>query len=119
MDFSISTNNHKVISSGMVILNDVDADLKLEVKASNDFTFTVILRFINNEDGEVGLKKDIDGNTVIFKCINFNNTLGTGTVKPLPLATVSGKDVLLNFWSYLLGDKSSARKVEYTFLEKE
>lgn len=118
MNFSISTNDCRVISSGIVILDDSNSDLKLKVEASDNFIFTIVLKFIESEDGNQGLEREINDTTIIFKCKNFNNALGTGTVKPLPIATVSGKKILLNFWSYLLGN-SSARKVEYTFLEKE
>ena len=117
MDFSISTDNYKVVSSGMVILYGPDSELKFSIVASNNFSFDVVLKFAENDDGKKGVNKEVDGNTIIFKCINFNGALGTGTTKPLPIATVSGKDISMQFWSYLLGDKNSARKVEYTFLE--
>lgn len=119
MDFNVSTNDYKVVHSGMVILDDPNSELRLGVIASENFSFNVVLKFIKNDDCNQGLDKEVDGNTIIFKCRNFNNALGTGTIKPLPIATVSGKDLSLHFWTYLLGDKNSARKVEYTFLEKE
>ncbi len=119
MNFSISTNGYKVVSSGTVMLYDANSELKLCVVASEDFSFDVILRFIKTDDGKHELAKEIRGSTITFKCMNFSNALGTGTVKPLSIATVAGKELLLHFWSYLLGENNSARKVEYTFLEKE
>lgn len=119
MNIDISTNGYRVLSSGMVILNSSDNELNFKIEASNTFSFGVKLIFIDTKDEGSPVEKMVENNTIIFKCSNFNNVLGTGTVRPLPIATVSGKNILLHFWSYLLGDKESARKIEYTFLEEE
>lgn len=120
MNFNISTNGYKVVSHGTVILYDVDSELKISVEASEEFSFDVILQFIKTDSGKIEVKKEISNETIItFKCLNFENNLGSGTAKPLPIATVAGKDLLLHFWSYLMGKNHSTRKVEYTFLEKE
>lgn len=118
MDFKISTSGYNVVSSGSVILYGADSELRLSVVASKTFSFEIILEFIKNDEKEQNLSKAVEENTITFKCINFNNSLGTGTVEPLSIATIGGKKLFLHFWSYLMGD-ASVRKVEYTFLEKE
>lgn len=120
MNITLSTGGRRVLSSGTAILNSSDSDLKFEIE-HNEFSFCIILKFINRKGNEQSMEKEVksEDNTLILKCTNFNNALGTGTLKPLPIATVSGKEIFLHFWSYLLGNKESTRKVEYTFLEEE
>lgn len=119
MKFQISTNGYNVISSNTVILFDSNSELKISATAIDGFSFDVILRFIKNTEEEKNLHKAVSGNTITFECINFDNALGTGTVAPLLLATVEGKDIYMHFWVYLMGDSGKVRKVEYTFLVKE
>ena len=118
MELNISTNQHKVIESGSIISYEKDSDIEMNVAFENGFSFKILFLFIDEKIKESRLDKEIkEGNKIIFKCVNFDNALGTGTVKPVSLATIENKEVFLHFWVYLLADKG-ARKLEYTFLER-
>lgn len=117
MEICISTNGYKVISHGDVLLYDGNSEMKMDVTADNNFKFTILIKFIQSENGKTGLDKKTDQNTLIFECTNFQ-TMGTGTTSPIPIATIDGKGWFLHFWAYKASD-NSPRRVEYTILEKE
>ena len=118
MEIKISNDNYKIISSGMVIMHKHDSELKFSIKASETFSFDLILKFVIDDKKERTLNKEVNDNKIIFECVNFKEQLGVGTTEPLSIATVSGKEVLFHFWSYSMGDRNT-RKIEYTFFEKE
>lgn len=117
MEIKLSTNNHNILTSGIVFTHERSSDINIEVKADNGFSFTVVLKFSENNIKERDLKKEIIGNTIVFNCINFDS-FGAGTTTPISLATVGGKEWFMHFWAYQMGDMGP-RKVEYTILEKE
>ena len=100
------------------MLFDSKADAIFDIDTERDFQFKVILKFTKDDNEEkYELSKDVSGDSIIFTCVNFTNPLGTGTIEPLSVATVGGKEVFMHFWSYL--EAEGVRKVEYTFLQKE
>ena len=117
MELNITTDGYKILKSGTIVAIDAQADINFELKAVDGFSFNVILRFIDDNNKEKMLDKEIVENTIIFKCYNFNK-LGTGTTKAISLATVDGKEWLIHFWSYILGD-GGPRKLEYSIFERE
>lgn len=120
MKFEVKTDGYKVIRSERVILYEYESDCEINVDTENGFKFTIVLKFINdgNDKKEISVNKEVNGNTMTFRCANFDNVLGSGTIKPLPIATLNGKEVFMHFWSYSIGD-SKTRVLDYTFLEKE
>lgn len=116
MDINILTNGYKVISHGDIILYDADSEMQLDIKTDSDFQFSVVLKFRKNENGKRDFKMSTEGSTIVFECYNFN-PMGSGTVNPISIATVNGKEWLIHFWSYIMGDEGP-RRVEYTLLEK-
>lgn len=120
MKIEISTDGYKIVSSGSVFLFDSDSEIRLHVIASDNFKFNIVMRFDKSEVSESSINKEVKENTITFTCYGFNSSLGTGTVEPLSIATIAEKELLLHFWVYLMGtSQKSARKIEYTFLEKE
>lgn len=118
MKIKLSNAGYNIISSGSVILYEAHSELKFSIEASEDFSFEIVFQFINDDKKERSLDKEVRDNTIYFKCVNFENALGVGTMNPLPIATVAGKEWFLHFWSYTMGD-NNVRKVSYTFFEKE
>ena len=117
MKFEITTNGYKVINSGIFMLYDGEADATFNVDAENGFKFRVILKFTKNKEDTYALSKDVSDDTIIFTCANFTSSLGTGTIEPLSVATIGGKEMYMHFWSSLKAD--NVREVIYTFLQKE
>ena len=114
MKITISTNEYKVVSYGDIILYNDNSEMKLDVETDDNFKFSIIFKFI--KDKEQNLKKHIDGNNIIFECINFA-PLGTGTNSPISIATIGGKEWFLHFWCYVIGE-NGPRRIEYSILEK-
>ena len=53
MEIKLSTNNHNILTSGIVFTHERSSDIKIEVKADNGFSFTVVLKFSENDTIEV------------------------------------------------------------------
>lgn len=118
MKIEMSTGKYRVVLSGVVFLYDATSKLSMKIDTENDknFSFEIILEFTTDETNKKRVQKDVEGNTIYFTCFNFSESLGTGTTEPIPVATVSGKELVLHFWSYT---SDEMRKVEYTFLMEE
>ena len=50
MEIKISNDNYNIISSGTVIMYKGDSELKFNVKASNTFSFELVLKFITDDN---------------------------------------------------------------------
>ncbi len=119
MKFEFSTNNQQVVQSGSVILYDYNSDWVVDVEASDKFKFRIIVKFEFDANEKQHIKrKVIKDNKVELVCVNFGNTLGSGTVLPMEIATIQGKKLNLHLWVYVLGD-NEGRRLEYTFLLEE
>lgn len=113
----LSVGSYDIINSGVVLI-DTDKEFQIDTTFQNGFRMKIVFQFIKTENGEQKLVSTIDGSdTLKIIATNFNNSLGTGTVESINIATVDNKKVKLHFWSYLLND--AVRKIEYTlFWEK-
>lgn len=116
MQIDIFTDNYKIVDSGTVLLFNGNSDMKIELVTNSDFKFSIIIQFINDDQQNKALKKEVMENTIIFKCVNFNS-MGTGTTEPISIATVDNKEWLIHLWSDITGN-GGPRKVEYSILEK-
>lgn len=123
LDVKIEFGNYLLVNSGIAIFYDMTSDLKLNItlgEQGEDFNFTVIFKF-TQDNGEREFRRSVEGDTITFTCVNFDNTLGTGTTAPIELATYKGKKVAMHLWAYALGEhkKPQGRKIEYNiYLEK-
>lgn len=117
MELCMSTNGYKIIANGNVLLIEKNSEFTMYIKADNGFEFYVTLDFVQDEEKkDRDFKKEVIGNKLIFKCINFSDA-GAGTTEPLSIATVAGKEWFLHFWASQ-PIKNGPRKVEYSILEK-
>lgn len=112
-----SSGNLDILDSGSLLAFSAGSDIEFEVQMDETFTFHLILKFASNGGDQHDIKSDVEDNKIIITCINFDNTLGTGTSRPIELAVFEGKKIYLNFWVYSLG-KKSAREVSYTFYKE-
>ncbi len=112
------SSNRKIITDGTIITWDAENGADLKINFQNKFH--VALRWMFPNDGkEKKLKIEIeDDNTMIFYCNNFNNSLGTGTSRPIEFATVDGRKTFIHFWVYRLGG-TGTRKIEYCVYQEE
>lgn len=119
MKLSVSNGNYDVLESNSVILFTPNSELSLHINATSDFSFAIILSFMDADKQEIK-KETRDEKTLIFKFLGFNNALGAGSAAPISIATVDGKAWYLHVWTYLMGTGSNkVRKVEYTICQEK
>ena len=117
MDTKITTANGEVINSGLVT-SFFGEPISITLQAAPT-PFKLTFKFLNDESHE-GQKMDAEtpnDHEVILKLTNFNNPLGTGTVKPVGFATASdGKSLFINFYVYVVGKSSPT--LQYTIYKE-
>lgn len=120
MQINLSSGDYNIISSSQVFLFGEDEHFKLDVVADDGFEFSLILKFVKDGSEEWHVTRDVEGNTITFNCLNFHDR-GTGSINPLKLAKVGGKQWFLMFWSNLEGEseKGQARSVRYTIYSEK
>lgn len=120
---NISTGNYTVVESNVVYLYKYDMDLVLDFQFDNNFKFKIRIFFEDDQETkDQSLQYRTSEDLVEFKCKNFKNELGTGTIIPVEIATIENKRLYIHFWSFIHGNLNAekfVRKVEYTvFLER-
>ena len=119
MDVKAINNGYNVIYSDSIILYDDKTDLELNIEANKNFSFDIIFQFYEDGTKKTKIEKEVTGNTLVLKCLNFDSRSGTGTTRPISIATIDQKTWKLHFWLYLLGENDTrTRKIEYTIFEK-
>lgn len=112
------TDDYEILEADTALLPNETSDLKIHFKFDK-FEFDLQMVFlINTESSEKNLQLKAEGTLLKVECTNFN-AVGTGTTEPIEIATIDGKKLFINFWSYLLGGnkkKQRIRKIEYTIL---
>lgn len=114
MTIEKSSSNHIILDSGSAITYSSTSELSFSVKMDDTFGFLLVLKFESTGESQHEVKQNVSGNTITLTCVNFDNSLGTGTTRPIELATFKGKKIYFNFWVYALGEKS-LRKIVYSF----
>ena len=114
MNIKRLSSNYRILDSGSVMTFDSTAELTFDIKMDDSFSFTLIFRFESTDDGKQKLKNSVDGSVITLSCINWNNSLGTGTTHPIELAKFNGKKIYVNFWVYALAS-NSLHNIMYTF----
>lgn len=107
MDVKITTANYEVISSGLATsFNGEPISITLY---SSPTPFKITFKFLKDEslDGQKMDPETPNDHEVILKLTNFDNPLGTGTVRPVGFATAGdGKNLFINFYVYVVGKSS-------------
>lgn len=108
-------NNFEVLDTGTVITFK-DEPIKFQLAVD----LKIIISFKDNK--EVKEQKmdfnPISNNELEIILTNFNSSLGTANVAPLPLAKINNRQVYLNFMVYALNE-TSHKTVHYTWYLRE
>lgn len=115
MKITTGKENYKILDTGSVIGFNDEA---LTFHVAGDLK--IILIFKNDLEVE-GQKMDynaISNNELEIFLTNFNNSLGAGNLKPIPVAKIDNKQVYFNFIIYTL-TKDSSKLIHYTWYERE
>lgn len=114
MQVKLSSGNYDIITSNNVFLFDDTEELTIKVTGKNDFDICLTIKFLTDDSSEQKIERQIMDDRLILLCYNFDS-LGTGLIKPTPIAKVNGKLVWLSMWAYLEGSKEpKTRSVKYT-----
>lgn len=116
MQIQLSSDNYDIVACGQAYLFGMDKNFRIDVKATDDFSFSIVLNFCEKQSGDQKIDQKIDGNELRLTCINFKNT-GSGVKKPVKIATVDGKKLYFTFWSFVDGEES--RSVRYTLFREK
>lgn len=117
----ILSNNRRIIDSGSVFAYDTSASVEINEEIQEQ-GFRVKISFENTETDNRALQRrtNLDEGLVEIKCVNFNNSLGTGTTSPIEIGNIDDKSVSITFWVFLLGTlENGARRIDYTFFVDE
>lgn len=122
MTFEIkkSSSNYDIVDSGILFSYSLQGPIKLDLNSEQGFAFSLEFVFETNSNKKSDLKISVDNdqNLIKFTCVNFDNSLGTGTTQPLELGEHNNKKIYIHFWGYSLG-QNSAKKIEYClFMER-
>lgn len=113
----IEIGEYEVYADGTIV-SLPDEPVKFFIE---DLTFELI--FKNNKDisgQNVEAKTFEDNKGITLTFTNFNNTLGTGNVLPLPLGFLNNKTLFFNYRIYALnGETDIGKTIHYTWFTKE
>ena len=105
------SGNHTVFASGMLFSFSKYDDFKLEITPSEDFSFNLFIKIIE-DGGARNVLKTVEGKDMYITCVNFG--LGAGTTYPLELATVNNKRMFIHIWLESVDSSSNVYKLNYT-----
>ena len=97
----IETDSVELIYSNRICCFDSDP-IKLTHEFDKNNILTLIFKF-HYDGGELKLDLNSPNNgTIVLDLYNFNNSLGSGTKRALPLGTYKDKKMFLKFFVYKL-----------------
>lgn len=109
--FKVKVGDFDVIESGSVITM-IDSDIHFFVKGL-EFVFI----FTKTDGNEPRIKAvSNNGRKLVIELQNFDNSLGTGNVNPIPMGRINGNDLFIMFRVTKL-DKGG-RTMHYSWLSK-
>jgi hypothetical protein len=108
-------NNYEILDTGTVI---TFKDEPIKFQLAPDLKIIISFKF-DKELKEQKMDFDaISNNELEIILTNFNSSLGTANLEPLPLAKINNRQVYLNFMIYALNE-SSHKTVHYTWYLRE
>lgn len=111
MKVTVSSGEYDVISSGCVVADSWESDIQFHIQLEDSLTIEIVLHFEYLENKEREFSVESTENSLIFKCVNFSDTVGTS--QPIELGVFFGKTIFFGFRNY--EEKHVMRKIEYAF----
>ncbi|EGR2123796.1 DUF6864 domain-containing function [Vibrio cholerae] len=106
------TNGLEVLDSGVVHISTPDIEFRVD---------NLTIRFLFEQDsGSSRYEGQVEEGILVFRLFNFQNPLGEGLDEPVPIASIKGRELYLQFYvnSNLRGanGQKAFREFKYTFL---
>ncbi|AZJ32737.1 hypothetical protein SAMN05444344_1528 [Tenacibaculum mesophilum] len=113
---SIKSGDYDLVSNGTVITEE-SKDLEIELKAQDDNSLTLILKFNTDDSEKNELKRSakvLNDTTLEILFTNYNNVLGSYNKKLWKLGTLANRKLYFTYVIYGLTD-SNLKRIEYSF----
>ncbi len=107
----VYSGSYYVFDSGLIFSFSINDDFKLVISPSDNFTFNLIIKIID-DGGERSLQKKVEGDSMYFTCMNFG--AGAGTNSPIEIATADGKKMFIHFWIETIDSSRQVHSLKYT-----
>lgn len=110
--FKVKVGDFDVLESGTVITMR-DADIHFFIKE-----LEYVFQFAKTEENEAKIRMvSNDGRKLVVELQNFDNSLGTGNVNPIPMGKLDGKDLFILFRVTQLDE--GGKTMHYSWLSKK
>ena len=113
---TVISANYELIDSNSFLFFDGSASVDILETFANGFEITIRITCVSDDSNNQRLDyvANAENNTIEYKCLNFNNSLGTGTSKPVEIGAFNGKKLYIHFWIYAMGNDRDTRRLEYS-----
>ncbi len=113
---TITSSGCELIDSRSILLFDSEKPILIEEVFSRNFKIIISIVCLEDDSDKQNISFHVipEDNTIEYECYNFDNSLGTGTRKPVEIGTYGDKRVFFHFWIYTMGDKDVTRRLEYS-----
>lgn len=119
-NFTERIGDYKIVHRGSII---VFRNETVRITLAEDQADPLILeiRFENDSEGKSDIKNEIDGNTMIFRMMNFNSSNGVvGIFEPFEVAkSDDGSIIYFNCILKTYNGKDGNRLLTYSFLMRD
>lgn len=111
----IKVGDYDVLETGSVVGN---LNESIDFELNTDLIHTLKLFFVDDdnkkEQGVLAKKSDTESKVIEMTFTNYNNSLGTGNIKPISLGNYNGRTLFFNFRIYSL--EGGGKHIHYTWL---
>lgn len=116
LDVKAFVGNLEVIGNGIVHANS-DQPLNLLIGGALEMTFEFKT---DNENKEFQTRYRVENNQWIWELINYNNSLGTGVIRPINIGNLKDRRLFASFFIWTPNPNENNRIINYViYLEKE
>lgn len=106
---------YEILKSGVVHVSDANPLCLTIGNLEMKFIFAV-----NISTSESSWEAKVDDNILIWKLVNFNNTLGQGLLTPLKLGKINNRELLASFFVWTPNLSEGLRIINYVlYIGKE
>ena len=81
----IESGNFEIIESNVIFMDSLQSEVLFHLAVNGKYFGDIRIRFISREDESHSIKGEVLNGELILDCINFNDSLGIGTNRPLEL----------------------------------
>lgn len=90
-------------------------DMPLKIKVED---LTLEFNFISDSDEKERKvkKRNVENKTAIFDFINFENQLGSGSIAPWHIGSITGRKLFISFWVWTPNPTDGKRIINWTLM---